>query len=264
MSNEDWEETDCWEHEEQQEEILVVNDTIVEDHPRNSTPSKRRRVEEPQQIPAGTQIEQVLINQTAMMNKFFEQMGKVMEGKMSPSPEMAEFYKTQTETLKATREAGPSSKFNEDKLVLVEKDIQVRDDGKTVIDIDMRMMAAKFPNSPPDTWWSAQIPQVSKPRLAHSLHFGYITGSHVCRETIYKFHDRGEFLTLKNFSSNNSGIVCKVQKKVSLEDGTTGEFSGTSEKDWRDIASLAEAKEAVRNIQVLSMIIRSYDYGKGT
>ena len=46
MSNEDWEETDCWEHEEQQEEILVVNDTIVEDHPRNSTPSKRRRVEE--------------------------------------------------------------------------------------------------------------------------------------------------------------------------------------------------------------------------
>ena len=176
---------------------------------------------------------------------------------------MAEFYKTQTETLKATREAGPSSKFNEDKLVLVEKDIQVRDDGKTVIDIDMRMMAAKFPNSPPDTWWSAQIPQVSKPRLAHSLHFGYITGSHVCRETIYKFHDRGEFLTLKNFSSNNSGVICKVQKKVSLEDGTTGEFSGTSEKDWRDIASLAEAKEAVRNIQVLSMIIRSYDYGKG-
>ena len=44
--------------------------------------------------------------------------------------------------------------------------------------------------------------------------------------------------------------------------GSTGEFSGTTEKDWKEIASLAEAKEAVRNIQVLSMVIRSYDYGK--
>ena len=258
---EDWEETDCWEHEKDSEEIIEVNDdTIVEDQARQSTPSrspsKRRRIGDHPQIPAGTQI----VMDASTMNKFFEQMGKAM--RMGPSPEMAEFYRTQTETLKATREAGPSSKFNEDKLVMVEKDIRVKDDGKTVIDIDMRMMAAKFPNSPPDNWWSAKIPQVTKPRLAHSLHFGYITGSHICRETIYKFHDGGEFLTLKNFSSNNSGIICKVQKKVSLEDGTTGEFSGTTEKDWKEIASLAEAKEAVRNIQVLSMVIRSYDYGK--
>ena len=257
---EDWEETDCWAHEET---IDVNDDTIVEDQPpRQSTPSfspsKRRRTGDAPQIPAGTQI----VMDASVVNKLFEQMGKAMEGRMGPCPEMVEFYRSQTETLKATREAGPSSKFNEDKLVLVEKDIQVRDDGKTVIDIDMRMMAAKFPNSPPDNWWSAEIPQITRPRLAHSLHFGYITGSHICRETIYKFHDRGEFLTLKNFSSNNSGIVSKVQKKISLEDGGTGEFSGTTEKDWKEIASLAEAKEAVRNIQVLSMVIRSYDYGK--
>ncbi len=68
MLNEDWEETDCWAHEKEQEEIIEVNDTIVEDQPRQSTPSKRRRVEEPQQIPAGTQI----VMDATLMNRFFE------------------------------------------------------------------------------------------------------------------------------------------------------------------------------------------------
>ena len=131
-----------------------------------------------------------------------------MDARLGPSQEMKEFYKTQTESLKATREAAPATKMNKDKLVLVVKEISVKDDGR-------------------------RIPQVTKPRLAHSLQFGYMTGSHVCRKTVWKFYDCGEFLTLKNFSSNNSGITCKVQKKISMEDGSSGEIMGTSEKDWK-------------------------------
>ena len=48
----------------------------------------------------------------------------------------------------------------------------------------------------------------------------------------------------------------------SMEDGGQGEVVGTSDKDWKEEKGLAEAKEAIRNIQVLTMMIRNYDYGK--
>ena len=268
---EEEEETDCWAHErlEEEEEIIDLNDDTIVEHPDERdgvSPSKRRRTGDTQAQVAGvTRLQQgpQIVMDANFLESLFERMDKRMEARMGPSQEMKDFYKNQSEAfMKVNREPTSTTKMNEDKMVLVEKTINVRDDGKTIIDIPMRMMGSKFPNSAPDTWWNAQIPQVTKPRLAHSLQFGYVTGSHVCRETVWKMHDRGEFLTLKNFSSNNSGITCKVQKKISMEDGSTGEVMGTSEKDWKDIASLAEAKGAVRNVQVLTLMIRSYDYGK--
>ena len=243
------EETDCWAGEQSGEES---DDTITEDRDEVMEVGRKKR----------KTMDGAIMMDASALEVLFNKFDQRMEARMGPSQEMRDFYKTQTESMKKATE--PSTKMKEDKMELVDEDVRIRDDGKTTIDVAARVMLGKSPNSAPEIWWSSEIPQITKPRLAHSLQYGHITGSFICRETVWKFHDRGEFLMLKHFSPNNSGVTCKVQKKVSMEDGALGEFVGTSDKDWKEISGLSEAKEAVRNIQVLTLMIRNYDYGPMT
>ena len=245
------EETDCWAADNEEEESDT--DTIIPDDEEEIVEVGRKKRKT---------VEGAIMMDASAIEALFSRLDQRMEARMGPSQEMRDFYKTQTESMKKATE--PPAKMKEDKMELVDRDVRIKDDGKTTIDVAARVLLGKSPNSAPELWWSSEIPQITKPRLAHSLQYGHITGSFVCRETVWKFHDRGEFLTLKHFSSNNSGVTCKVQKKVSIDDGATGEFVGTSDKDWKEITGLSEAKEAVRNIQVLTMMIRNYDYGPMT
>ena len=181
--------------------------------------------------------------------------------------DMKEFFKTQTETMKKVQEgvtekpASTPRYQTEDKVEMIDKDVRIKDDGHKTIDAAARALLGKNPNNANvESWWK-NLPKVTKPRLSHSLQYGHLTGSYVCRETIWKLHDRGEFLSLKNFSPNNSAITCKVQQTVTLEGGDKGEIVGSADKDWKEIAGISEAKEAVRNLQVLTHQIRNYDFG---
>lgn len=195
-----------------------------------------------------------------------EMLQGLLAGNRSANQDMKEFFKAQTETMKKVQEGAekPASSARyqtEDKVELVDRDVRIKDDGHKTIDVAARALLGKNPNNANVSTWWRDFPRVTKPRLSHSLQYSHITGSYVCRETVWKLHDRGEFLTLKNFSPNNSAIICKVQKTVTLEGGDQGEIVGTADKDWKEVAGITEAKEAVRNLQVLTHLIRNYDYG---
>ena len=175
--------------------------------------------------------------------------------------EMKEFFKAQTSTLLDMRKK--EDKQAEDPMEMVEKTIEVKDDGKATIDVKARMMFAKFPNCNPTIWWKREneIPRISKPRLSHSLTYAFCSGSFLCKDTVYKWHDAGCLLELRHFLSKNSGVRGKTQQKLQVGTTLDAEMFGTLDKDYKHCSSMGEVREAVRNIQTLTFLIRNYDYG---
>ena len=175
--------------------------------------------------------------------------------------EMMEFFKAQTSTLLDMRKK--EDKHAEDPMEMVEKTIEVKDDGKTTIDVKARLMFSKYPNCNPTVWWKQEneIPRIAKPRLSHSLQYAFCSGSFLCKDTVYKWHDAGCLLELRHFLSKNSGVQGKTQQKLQVGTTLDAEMFGTLDKDYKHCSNMGEVREAVRNIQTLTFLIRNYDYG---
>ena len=175
--------------------------------------------------------------------------------------EMKEFFKAQTSALVDMRKK--EDKHAEDPMEMIEKTIEVKDDGKTTIDVKARLMFSKFPNCNPTVWWKQEneIPRIAKPRLSHSLQYAFCSGSFLCKDTVYKWHDSGALLELRHFLSKNSGVRGKTQQKLQVGTTLDAEMFGTLDKDYKHCSNMGEVREAVRNIQTLTFLIRNYDYG---
>ena len=110
-------------------------------------------------------------SQLAELSAHFITAHKAMVGVVpsDAAAEMKEFFKAQTSALVDMRKK--EDKHAEDPMEMIEKTIEVRDDGKTTIDVKARLMFSKFPNCNPTVWWKPEneIPRIAKPRLSHSL-----------------------------------------------------------------------------------------------
>ena len=232
-------------------EEVDLNDTIVDTDNEGPGP-KAPRVDNGQQV-------------TYVMTA--EQIQQLLQRSSQQEPMMGEeakeFFRAQTNAIVKGSEEKVKAKCVEEAFKLTDELVHITDNGRDIVDVRARMLLSRNPNCAPDTWWKpgCGVPQISKPRLSHSLQFGYLTGSYMCRESVFKAHDRGEFLQLKHFAAKNSGIVAKIQKQMQIGTDVTGEIVGALDKDFKEISSISEAKEAVRNLVTITWAIRAYDYG---
>jgi uncharacterized membrane protein YgcG len=234
------------------------NDSIQEEPRRKRT---RTNLDGKSVTMTDSQVAQLSIS---LMNQH-KAMAGIIPNTMSE--ETREFFRVQTqmhqEMLKRVQTEKKEDKCAEDPMELREESIEVRDDGKTIVDVKARLMFGKFPNCNPSLWWKPEneIPRLTKPRLRHSLQYSFMSGSFICQDTVYKWHDSGSCLELRHFLSKNSGVRGKTQQKLQVGTSLDAEMFGTLDKDYKHCSNLGEVKEAVRNIQTLTFLIRNYDYG---
>lgn len=246
------------EEEDEEEEGQGDNtmNTIMDDSVNSVTevPARKRRRKEPE---GGMYITPEYFKQALL---------EVARAARGGDDTTLEYMKNNTQVLEKMSEKMDGKKekslCKEERVILIDEDIKVKDNGVDVIDTVARSMLGKNPNnSDPGSWWK-EIPDVARPRLAETQQFGHITPCHIARETVWKFHDRREFLELRHFSAKNSGVTGKVSRKIDVETGGMEDgYAVASEMDYKKVESLNEAMEAVVSVVNLGFMIRNYDYG---
>lgn len=109
----------------------------------------------------------------------------------------------------------------EDPVTTIEKEIKIKDDSNTVIDVEARSLLGRNPNAPPSEWWGGdkKWPRVARPAVGALLDIRHMCPSHVAEEAVLSYHDSQKFLELKHFVNKNSGSLGKVQKQVTWHNG---------------------------------------------
>lgn len=154
----------------------------------------------------------------------------------------------------------------EDPVVVIEKEIKVRDDSNSVIDVAARSLLGRNPNAPPSEWWGGdnKWPRVARPAVGALLDMRHMCPSHIAEEAVLGYHDSQKFLELKHFVNRNSGSLGKVQKQVNernvqmcahnyvfvfqwefMKDSASDQLVGKHERNWAEIESVQEAVEGV-------------------
>ena len=159
-----------------------------------------------------------------------------------------------------------SAKVEEEKPVLTDKMIHVKDDNNTIIDAKIRNLVGKNPNSAdPTTWWSQEFKDVAKPELGEGLCLGHLGPGMVNPEVILKIHDRKKVIPVKELLSSNSGyggtLEENIQAKKKTGGGNTGSYWEFAEtKSLKNAAKLEEVVEAGLNYQAVTFMVRSWDW----
>ena len=139
------------------------------------------------------------------MAEMSTKMSQAMEAYGKGHSDVASCLTTVTQILEDTKKGTKRSSKEEDEtddVVMVEKTIDVKDDGHETIDHEARSLFQKNPNGTPGKWWKkGRFPRVSKPVLGEQLNMEHLMANHISRDTIIKYHDRAEFLEAKHFLS---------------------------------------------------------------
>ena len=136
----------------------------------------------------------------------------------------------------------------EDPVVIIERELKIKDDSNAVIDIEARSLLGRNPNAPPSEWWGGdkKWPRVARPAVGALLDIRHMCPSHVAEEAVLGYHDAQKFLELKHFVNKNSGSLGKVQKQWEfMKDATNDQLVGKHERNWSEIESVQEAVEGV-------------------
>ena len=111
----------------------------------------------------------------------------------------------------------------------------------------------RYPLADPKDWFHKMPTQRKEVFLSMPLDFSGMENC-VSDVTIKKMHRRTEFLTLKEFVSENVSVSSRSRKETRTHN-TTGSISTTTEFNWFPATNLSQAKEAVFNYSALSFYI---------
>ena len=162
------------------------------------------------------------------------------------------------------RDSSSSSDSEDDEEVItdeeeavIETDYTIRDNGTTVLDLDLRM-ALRTPNLSPTSWWKAPwASRISKPIRSSSLYLGHVMGAaRVHPDTIARVHDRCSPLKVIHLLTRNAEIDAGESKVMEHKGGK----KWTVDKNWEKPSSVGEVIEAIMNLEALCLMIRNFSH----
>ena len=162
------------------------------------------------------------------------------------------------------RDSSSSSDSEDDEDVItdeeeavIETDYTIRDNGTTVLDLDLRM-ALRTPNLSPTSWWKAPwASRISKPIRSSSLYLGHVMGAaRVHPDTIARVHDRCSPLKVIHLLTRNAEIDAGESKVMEHKGGK----KWTVDKNWEKPSSVGEVIEAIMNLEALCLMIRNFSH----
>ena len=119
--------------------------------------------------------------------------------------EMEQKAEMDAEKEKKKRERAEGPVIVEDAVKIIEKELKIKDDSNSTIDIQARSILGRNPNAPPSEWWGPdkKWPRVARPAVGALMDVKHLMPSHVASEAILSYHDREKYLELKHFINKN-------------------------------------------------------------
>ena len=119
--------------------------------------------------------------------------------------EMEQKAEMDAEKEKKKRERAEGPVIVEDAVKIIEKELKIKDDSNSTIDIQARSILGRNPNAPPSEWWGPdkKWPRVARPAVGALMDVKHLMPSHVAAEAILSYHDREKYLELKHFINKN-------------------------------------------------------------
>lgn len=148
----------------------------------------------------------------------------------------------------------------EEEPVMIDEMIELKDDGHTVFDMQLRQKL-KAPNGEPSDWWcSKTLSKVTHPVVGANMHLSHIMPARVNPRTIRKCHDTSLLMTTKALATQNSGVTGEKKFKYNIQTTEDEQHLLTGGRNYTDTKTIFETIEAVLNYCGLVYMIRPWSY----
>ena len=224
-------------------------DTVVLDN----TPVREEALKQPQKRKAKKSAKEDSSSDSGKENSSFSAFMKLVKKKAKSSKK-----KKGKKSKKRSRSSSSSddSSMSEDEAELLVETVNIRDDGISEVNMDIRAKL-RPPTGAPETWWKAPFKSsVSLPVRGASLNVEPAMGhGRVHDATIKRLHHRTSAISLRMLLTRNADVHIRDTRVMRVEGDKV-----SMDRKWAAPEQTWEVAEAISNFVTLIHYIRSYSY----
>ena len=162
--------------------------------------------------------------------------------------------------LAETNKRRRDDELEEESAVMIDEMIHVKDDGVSVVDMNLRQRLRNINADPADWWLPTVMEKVNRPIIGQHLFLSHLMPGRVNPRTIRRFHDRSVLITAKALSTHNSGVSGEKRMQYRLRATEEDETILMGGRDYQDCKTCFDLVESVFNYAALAHQIRPYSY----
>ena len=148
----------------------------------------------------------------------------------------------------------------EEEPTMIDEMIELKDDGHSVLNMQLRQKL-KTPNGDPADWWDSKtITKITHPIVGANLHLSHIMPSRVNPRTIRRAHDQSQLMTTKALATQNSGVCGEKKYKYNIQTTDDDQHILSGGRNYTENKTIFETVESVLNYCGLVYMIRPWSF----